>query len=86
MRAVEHKVIENPFTRVAQGKGILVAEFLNKYFIDVIVTRESFEGKGPFYVFSNAAVESVKTERETAEKALEHMGIQFNPSVIRASQ
>jgi cation diffusion facilitator family transporter len=83
-KAIEHRVIQNPFKQVEHGKGILVAEFLNKHAIDVVVTRESFEGKGPFYVFSNADVESVKTDRETAEDALGHMGIQFDPSVIKA--
>jgi predicted Fe-Mo cluster-binding NifX family protein len=47
-------------------------------FIDVVVTKESFEGKGPFYVFSNAAVEKLKTESDTVENALEYMGINFN--------
>ena len=77
-KAIEHKIIENPFTQVKQGKGILVAEFLNKHFIDVVVTKESFEGKGPFYVFSNAAVEKLKTESDTVENALEYIGINFN--------
>ena len=81
-KAIEHKVIENPFTQVKHGKGILVAEFLNKYFIDVIVTRESFDGKGPFYVFSNAAVEKLQTEAEKVDEALKDLGIQFNSPEI----
>jgi predicted Fe-Mo cluster-binding NifX family protein len=82
-KVVEHKVIENPFTRIKQGKGILVAEFLNKHFIDVIVTRESFEGKGPFYVFSNAAVENLLTERESIDDASDEIGIHFDPDAIK---
>ena len=58
-------VIANPFMHVEQGKGILVAELLNKYPIDVILTLKSFKGKGPFYVFSNAAVESLQTTEDT---------------------
>ena len=85
-QAIEHKVIENPFTRIKQGKGILVAEFLNKHFIDVIVTRESFEGKGPFYVFSNAAVEQLQTEKQTVGEALNHLGFRFDPVELKASQ
>ena len=81
-KVIEHKVIENPFTRIKQGKGILVAEFLNKHFIDVIVTRESFEGKGPFYVFSNAAVENLLTERESIDDASAEIGIHFDPDAI----
>jgi len=82
-RAIEHQVIENPFTHVKQGKGILVAEFLNKNIIDVIVTRESFDGKGPFYVFSNAAVENLQSERETIEETLTDIGIHFDPADLK---
>ncbi|MGD9243310.1 MAG: cation diffusion facilitator family transporter, partial [Desulfobacterales bacterium] len=66
-KAIDQKIVENPFTQVAHGKGILVAEFLNKHQIDVIITQESFEGKGPYYVFSNAAVENLLTEEETVD-------------------
>ena len=85
-KAMEQKIIENPFSQVGHGKGILVAEFLNKHFIDVVVTKESFEGKGPYYVFSNAAVEHLQTEKETVEEALCHLGIRFDPAEIRTPQ
>jgi predicted Fe-Mo cluster-binding NifX family protein len=45
--------------------------------VDVVITKESFEGKGPYYVFSNAAVDNLITEEETVEKALERLGIFF---------
>jgi cation diffusion facilitator family transporter len=83
-KAIEHKVIENPFTQVKHGKGILVAEFLNKHTVDVVLTKESFEGKGPFYVFSNAAVEHFQTEKETVEEALDYLGIRLDPAEIKA--
>lgn len=85
-KTIELKVIENPFTQVERGKGILVAEFLNNHFIDVIVTKESFEGKGPFYVFSNAAVEHLQTEKGTVEETLDHLGIRFDPDEIKSSK
>jgi hypothetical protein len=44
----------------------------------VAVTKESFEGKGPLYVFSNAAVENLQTEKENIEEALKDIGIQFD--------
>ena len=84
-KAIEQKIVENPFTQVKQGKGILVAEFLNKFSIDVIVTKESFEGKGPFYVFSNAAVENILTEKESIAEALDESKIYFNPAEIKIS-
>jgi cation diffusion facilitator family transporter len=85
-KAIEQKIIENPFTQVEHGKGILVAEFLNKYSIDGVITKEAFEGKGPFYVFSNAAVENLQTEREKIEEALEDIGIHFDPTELKTSQ
>jgi predicted Fe-Mo cluster-binding NifX family protein len=85
-KAIAQKIIENPFTQVVHGKGILVAEFLNKYSIDEVITKESFEGKGPFYVFSNAAVENLQTEKEKIEEALEDIGIHFDPAELKTSQ
>ena len=85
-KAIEQKIIENPFTQVEHGKGILVAEFLNKYSIDEVITKESFEGKGPFYVFANAAVENLQTERKKIEEALEDIGINFDPAELTTSQ
>jgi cation diffusion facilitator family transporter len=76
-KAIDQKIVKNPFTQVEHGKGILVAEFLNKHQIDVIITKENFEGKGPYYVFSNAAVDNLVTEEETVDKALESIGIFF---------
>ena len=76
-KAIEQKVIANPFTQVDHGKGILAAEFLNKHLVDVVITKESFEGKGPYYVFSNAAVDNLITDQGTVEKALESIGIFF---------
>ena len=85
-KAIEHKVIENPFTQVEHGKGILVAEFLNKHTVDVVLTKESFEGKGPFYVFSNAAVEHLQTEKERIGEVLGDLGIQFDDVEDKSSQ
>jgi cation diffusion facilitator family transporter len=84
-KAIEQKIIENPFTQVEHGKGILVAEYLNKFSIDVVITKESFEGKGPFYVFSNAAVENILIESESIDEALDEIGIHFDPNAIKTS-
>ena len=81
--AVGKKVFNNPFTHVQQGKGILVAELLNKHSIDVIITKEGFEGKGPFYVFSNAAVDNQVTAENTVKDALERMGIFYESGDLK---
>ena len=85
-KAIEQNIIENPFTQVEHGKGILVAELLSKYSIDAVITKESFESKGPFYVFSNAAVENLQSEREKIEEALEDIGIYFDPAELKTAQ
>ncbi|MBC2743251.1 MAG: cation diffusion facilitator family transporter [Desulfosarcina sp.] len=77
-KAIGQEILANPFTQVEHGKGILVAEFLTRHSVDVVVTKKSFAGKGPFYVFSSAAVESLQTQEDTAEKALEHLGVRYS--------
>jgi len=74
-RVIKQEILANPFTHVNQGKGILVAEFLIKHAVDAVITREGFAGKGPFYVFSNAAVDTLQTVEDTLEKALKTMGV-----------
>jgi cation diffusion facilitator family transporter len=54
--------MENPFLSIEKGKGIRLAEFLVTMKIDVLYTREPFEGKGPEYVFADAGVEVRKTD------------------------
>jgi len=56
--------LDNPYQREDEGKGIKVSEWLLKQGADMVFTRKSFEGKGPFYVFSNARVEMVATSAE----------------------
>lgn len=77
-RVIKQEILANPFTNVNQGKGILVAEFLIKHAVDTVITREGFAGKGPFYVFSNAAVDILQMREDTMESALEKMGVSFS--------
>jgi cation diffusion facilitator family transporter len=50
-------VLENPFQDAERSKGIQVAEWLVDQKADVVVIRGEPGGKGPSYVFGNAAVE-----------------------------
>lgn len=76
-QVIEQEILANPYTHVKQGKGILVAEFLIKHAVDAVITREGFAGKGPFYVFSNAAVDMFQTQEDTLEKALQLKGVHY---------
>jgi cation diffusion facilitator family transporter len=74
---IGQEILANPFTQVEHGKGILAAEFLIRHSVDVVVTKESFAGKGPFYVFSSTGVENFQTQENTSEEALEHLGVHY---------
>jgi len=76
-RFVTQEIIENPFTHVERGKGILVAEFLIRRAVDVVITKESFEGKGPAYVFSDSAVEVLQAENDDVRETLFSIGVVF---------
>ncbi|HEY0635673.1 MAG TPA: cation diffusion facilitator family transporter [Gammaproteobacteria bacterium] len=66
---VERRVVVNPFNSFERGKGIRVAEWLIAQKVDVVLTREELQGKGPAYVFSDAGVELRFTEEEKPEIA-----------------
>jgi cation diffusion facilitator family transporter len=51
------EILKNPFSGVEKGKGIKLAEYLVTLNIDVLYTREPFEGKGPAFVLADADVD-----------------------------
>lgn len=67
---VERRVAMNPFNEVERGKGIRVAEWLIAQKVDMVLTREELQGKGPAYVFSDAGVELMLTKEHVAETAI----------------
>jgi cation diffusion facilitator family transporter len=69
---VSQKILDNPFSEVEKGKGIRLAEFLVNMKVDILYSREPFEGKGPEYVFSDAGVETRKTSARNLNNLMEH--------------
>jgi cation diffusion facilitator family transporter len=65
------EILENPFSAVEKGKGIELSELLVSRNVDVLYTRESFEGKGPDYVLADAGIEIRKTDKEYLNDLLE---------------
>ncbi|MBE9536664.1 MAG: cation diffusion facilitator family transporter [Proteobacteria bacterium] len=59
---VNEEIIENPFLKTEKGKGIKVAELIVDKKVDIVYIKESFSGKGPEYLFSDAGVEVSKTD------------------------
>lgn len=52
----------NPFSGEEKGKGIKVSEWLLNKGVDTVYTPKGFEGRGPGYVFSDAAVDVALTD------------------------
>ncbi|HBY05142.1 MAG TPA: cation transporter [Desulfotomaculum sp.] len=72
-------ILNNPYTKIEKGKGILAAEFLVKNMVDFVLVKNNFESKGPHYVFSNANVEVIVTKDESPKQAFEKLGLAFSP-------
>ncbi|MBC8449666.1 MAG: cation diffusion facilitator family transporter [Chloroflexi bacterium] len=64
------EVIANPHTEVPKAKGIRVAEWLIERKVDVVLLKESLQGKGPEYVFGDGGVETRLTGVTTLAEAL----------------
>ena len=67
----EGRTLANPFLQEERAKGIRVAEWLVDHKVDVVFLKESLRGKGPTYVFGDAAVEMRETDAATLDDALE---------------
>ena len=64
--AVEgHTVIPNPHLDVPKAKGIRVAEWLGAHKGDGVLLKDDLQGKGPSYVFSDAAVSMQRAAEDT---------------------
>jgi cation diffusion facilitator family transporter len=61
---LDEKILDNPHKDAGEGKGIKVSEWLVDQNVNKIYTAQSFEGKGPFYVFSNAGVDILVTSEK----------------------
>jgi len=70
----ERQVIANPHQDVEKAKGIRVAEWLTAQKADVVLLRQSLQGRGPVYVFADAGVEMKETEATTLSEALKEAG------------
>ena len=68
---LSQEIVENPFILLEKGKGIKLAELLIEKDIDVLYTKEQFDGKGPEYVFSDAEVEVKKTNMKILKDLIE---------------
>ena len=70
----EQQIVTNPHREQEKAKGIRVAEWLVAQKVDVVLLRESLQGKGPVYVFGDAGVEMRMAEGTTLAEVLEAEG------------
>jgi cation diffusion facilitator family transporter len=71
-------IINNPYSKIEKGKGILTAEFLTQKMVDAVLVKSDFSSKGPAYVFSNSNTEVIVTNEETPQHALEILGLSLD--------
>jgi predicted Fe-Mo cluster-binding NifX family protein len=64
-KVMSQEIIENPFSGLEKKKGIRLAELIIEEGVDIVYTRERFDGKGPEYVLSDAGVEVSFTDLQT---------------------
>ena len=67
----EHQTLGNPLIDEPKAKGIAVAEWLVGKKVDVVLLRQSLQGRGPTYVFRDAGVEMELTQAETLLEGLQ---------------
>jgi cation diffusion facilitator family transporter len=62
---VRQEIVVNPYQAEEKQKGLQVARMLVDQGVDVLLVRESLEGKGPSYVLADAGVETRITQART---------------------
>ena len=76
----DRQLVENPYIAETKGRGLKVADLLVSRRADVVLTRESLEGKGSGYALKAAGVEIAQTESATLEQALADWHTQAQPT------
>jgi cation diffusion facilitator family transporter len=69
-QVVRQETIANPYRDVDKQKGLQVARMLVDQGVDVLLVKESLEGKGPSYVLADADVQTRITQSGTLSDAL----------------
>ncbi|MGB3904388.1 MAG: cation diffusion facilitator family transporter [Anaerolineae bacterium] len=67
---LRQEIMANPHVELEKQKGIEVAKMLVSQAVDVLLVKESLEGKGPSYVLADAGVETRITRADTLSQVL----------------
>lgn len=71
-------IVVNPHKDLPKGKGLKVAQLLLSFKPDIILTKESLEGKGPGYAFAEAGVETIQIDPSSLEELVNKLVIELN--------
>jgi cation diffusion facilitator family transporter len=71
---LRQEILANPHRELEKQKGLEVAKMLVGKGVDIILVKESLDGKGPAYVFAEAGVQTRLTQAETLEQILTELG------------
>jgi cation diffusion facilitator family transporter len=70
---LRQEILANPYQELERQKGIEVAKMLVSQGVDVLLARESLDGKGPSYVLADAGVETRLTEASSLGEILDEL-------------
>jgi cation diffusion facilitator family transporter len=71
---VRQEIVVNPYQAEEKQKGLQVARMLVDQGVDVLLVRESLEGKGPSYVLADAGVETRISRAATLSEVMSELG------------
>ncbi len=71
---LRQEILANPHQELEKQKGIEVAKMLVDHGVDVLLVKDSLEGKGPSFVLADAGVETRLTDAETLNQILAELG------------
>ena len=71
---VRQEIVVNPYQADEKQKGLQVARMLVDQGVDVLLLKESLEGKGPSYVLADGGVETKITGAGTLSEILSEIG------------
>ena len=69
-RIIRMEITANPYAGIERGKGIKLAEHLVNHGVDVVLSRQTFHGKGPEYVFNSRDVKVVQISETSIDENL----------------
>ena len=70
---IHREITANPHIDVSKAKGIRVAEWLIAQKVDVVLVKESLQGKGPEYAFHDAGVEMREPRALTLDEVISEL-------------